>query len=453
MVYNLVEDDLGSLWFGSASGVVRASKTALNEYAAGKSKYIFSTLFGKADGLMDLDVSSLGQPGALKAADGKLWFATTSPYLAIVDPAMAEDKSHPSVHIEDCEIDGRPRFCGSELKITPRDTEIQIRYSALGFYRPEQYRFKYKLDGLDSDWTYAGSRRTAYFSRPPSGSFLFRVAVANGDGVWSPEQGTLRFTIQPPFYATLAFRTALLGLIVLITAAAWSYRMREMRRAQAAQQAFARQLIASQEGERQRIAAELHDSLGQRLSLIKNLALVSLREMREADPLHGHIEEISSQASGANREVREIAYNLRPYQLDRIGLTKAIQSLAESIREACGIATLVHVDDIDDAFRKDLEINFYRIVQEALNNVVKHSQASEVTMVIERTKDFVNLTVRDNGRGGVPNIMDGNSSCRGFGVTGMIERGYLLGGKTVIHSVQGQGTTVTVEIALNSKRN
>jgi signal transduction histidine kinase len=282
---------------------------------------------------------------------------------------------------------------------------------------------------------------------------LLRVAVANADGIWNPEEGTLKVTVEAPWYASPAFRTAVLGLIVVIAAAGWDYRTRKLRRAHAVQQAFARQLIALQEAERQRIAAELHDGLGQRLSLIKNLAMLSLRDTEQNGTLQSHIEEISSQASGANREVKEIAYNLRPYQLDRLGLTKAIESLAESIRDGCGIATVVHIDNIDDAFRKDQEINFYRIVQEALNNVVKHSQASEVTMVIERTPDFVNLAVRDNGKGGAPNIMDGRISTDTFGVMGMIERGHLLGGKTVIQSIQGQGTIVKLEIALNSTRN
>jgi signal transduction histidine kinase len=138
----------------------------------------------------------------------------------------------------------------------------------------------------------------------------------------------------------------------------------------ATQQAFARQLIASQEAERQRIAAELHDGLGQRLVMIRNLAMLSSREIGAAATakLESRIAEISSQASGASREVKEIAYNLRPYQLDRIGLTRAVEALAENVSEACGIATMLHIENIDDAFRKDHEINFYRIVQEALNN-------------------------------------------------------------------------------------
>ncbi|HXM40096.1 MAG TPA: histidine kinase [Bryobacteraceae bacterium] len=107
--------------------------------------------------------------------------------------------------------------------------------------------------------------------------------------------------------------------------AAWRYRVAQLEREQAVQQAFSRQLIASQENERKRIAAELHDSLGQRLVVIKNLALFLLRAQGAQDTSGklAQIEEISAETSVAINETREIAYNLRPFQLDRLGLTKA----------------------------------------------------------------------------------------------------------------------------------
>jgi signal transduction histidine kinase/ligand-binding sensor domain-containing protein len=451
IVFNLLEDDEGFLWFGSAAGLVRVSKSALNAFAAGKLSSIFSTLLGKADGLLDLDISSLGQPGALKAADGKLWFATTSAYIAIVDPqSISIDVSKPVVRIEECTVDSKPRPCRHDLIISPRDSEIQIQYSALGFYLPAQFRFRYKLEGLDQDWTPAGTRRVAYFSHLPSGNYRFRLAVANSSGLWNPQEGSLQFVIRPPFYATSTFQLAVAMLAGSFFAFVWRYRMGQMRRVQAAQQAFSRQLIASQESERQRIAGELHDSLQQRLVVIKNLALIACKSGSGDAKLRERLEEISSQASGANREVKEIAYNLRPYQLDRLGLTKAIQSLTESINGVSGIAVSAEIANVDAAFPKELEINFYRIVQESLNNIVKHSEASEAVVIVERKLDHVLLIVRDNGRGGAPNVLDTSFPHSGLGLTGIIERSQSLGGKASIRSVQGQGTTVTLEVPVKA---
>ena len=135
--------------------------------------------------------------------------------------------------------------------------------------------------------------------------------------------------------------SSMLALLTLgaLVATAWRYRVSQLQQAQAAQQAFSRQLIASQEAERKRIAAEMHDSLGQRLVVIKNLAFLLLRSKKGAPPDDSDaqtITEISDEASSAIAETREISYNLRPFQLDRLGLTKAIEAMVRTTGMASG---------------------------------------------------------------------------------------------------------------------
>ena len=182
--------------------------------------------------------------------------------------------------------------------------------------------------------------------------------------------------------------------------------MSQLQQAQAAQQAFSRQLIASQEAERKRIAAEMHDSLGQRLVVIKNLAYLLLLRSKKGAPADDSdvqtIAEISDEASSAIAETREISYNLRPFQLDRLGLTKAIEAMVRTTGIASGIRFTSELDNIDDVFPEDLRINFYRIVQESLGNIMKHAQATEVTIRVKRSIENVILTIEDNGRGFTP---------------------------------------------------
>lgn len=159
-------------------------------------------------------------------------------------------------------------------------------------------------------------------------------------------------------------------------------RTNHLKRQRLAQQSFTRQMIASQEAERKRIAAELHDSLGQRRVVIKNLALMFLNSKKGEEV--SQIEELSDEASQAIGEVKAISYNLRPYQLDRIGLTKAIEAVGRSAQTASEIDFTAEIDNIDDYFQKDNEINFYRIVQECVNNIIKHSQAVEAKVMIEK---------------------------------------------------------------------
>lgn len=251
----------------------------------------------------------------------------------------------------------------------------------------------------------------------------------------------------PPFYQTWWFitiaATGSAGLLCL----AWRYRVAQFKRAQTAQQAFTRQLIESQESERKRIAAELHDGLGQRLVVIKNLALMVLNSPSKNGDAREQIEEISAEASQAIAEVKEIFHNLRPYQLDRIGLTKAIEAIVRTARSASETVFTAEIDDIDDVFPKHLEINFYRVVQEGVNNILKHSQATEAGVTIKRAPDGLRMTIRDNGKGFTPGAANHDLSRGGFGLIGVTERAQLVGGKLTIHSAPGQGTIISIKIA------
>jgi signal transduction histidine kinase len=253
--------------------------------------------------------------------------------------------------------------------------------------------------------------------------------------------------VLPPFYQTWWFVTlaslALAGLMALI----WRQRVSQLQRAHAAQQAFSRQLIASQESERKRIAAELHDSLGQRLVIIKNLALILLNGPA-ADGAREQIDEISTEASQAIGEVKEISYNLRPHQLDRLGLTKAVQALVKSAASASPVAFTSEIDDIDGVFPQEDEINFYRVAQESVNNVIKHSTATEARVTVRRNGGRIALTVRDNGKGFVPEMIQPDPLAGGFGLVGISERATLLGGHATIQSAPGKGTTIDISIDL-----
>ena len=235
-----------------------------------------------------------------------------------------------------------------------------------------------------------------------------------------------------------------LGIFVL----GWRLRAAQYSRRQALQRAFAQQVIASQEAERKRIAAELHDGLGQRLAVIKNMALL-LNRSAYGD-YEERVEAIAAETSQVISDVRQISRNLRPYQLDLLGLSKAIQVLAAGTCEAAGIRADVVVDDLSGAFQREAEIHLYRVVQECLSNIVKHAKASAITELVKRTATAVSLVIRDDGVGFVPVNLNGEGKAGGFGLTGISERAQLLGGRATIHSVPGQGTTIAIEIDLKA---
>jgi signal transduction histidine kinase len=274
----------------------------------------------------------------------------------------------------------------------------------------------------------------------------FRV-VAGRDGVWNTTGATLPITMLPPFYSSWWFLGMAFTVSLAAGTTAWKYRASQLSRIHAAQQESSRQLINSQERERKRIAGELHDSLGQQLLIIKNWAVLALSRLEGHEALKEPLGEISSTASHAIEEMRGIAYNLRPYQLEKLGLTAAIRGLAARVAASSDILFAAEIEDVDGMFPEEVEISIYRIVQEALNNAVKHSQATEGRILMTNNLGTVDLKIEDNGRGFIP--PDGRvpqPSQKGFGLMGIGERVRMLGGRVVIQSAPGRGSRIQISL-------
>jgi len=446
-VFSILEDRRGNLWMSCNRGIYSVGKQQLNDFAAGKIQAITSVAYGKTDGLLNTECNGNRQPAGWQARDGRLWFPTQGG-VAVVDPAaIISNPYRPPVLIEEALLDGKAINPQTTMQINPGQENLEIRYTGLSFIKPENVRFKYKLTGVDKDWVEAGQRRSAYYSHLPPGSYIFKVIAANSDGLWNNDGATLSIVARPPFWRTWWFLTLAILLIGGAAILVYERRLVRLRRAHAAQETFSRQLIESQESERKRIAAELHDSLGQNLLIIKNRALLGGKVSADYESAREQFAEIDASASQAIDEVRAIAYNLRPYHLDRLGLSATIEDMIERVATASGIHFTAEVAPLDDLFTKEAEISFYRIVQESINNVVKHAQASAAEVKIIRNGRSVFLTVHDDGRGFNPEAGTAAEARRqGFGLSGIAERVRMLGGTHTIASAPEQGTTIRIRI-------
>jgi signal transduction histidine kinase/ligand-binding sensor domain-containing protein len=453
--FQILEDNEEHFWISSNSGIYRVRRSELQDVADGRESRVTSVAFGLADGMLSAECNGGVWPAGAKDARGLLWFPTQKG-VAVVDPAsVVTVVKPPRVEIESASIEDKAQADVDHIVLHPRQMDLEIEYTALSYTRPEQISFRYKLDGLDKTWQDVGPRRTAYYSHLPPGDYVFRVAARNGDGVSSVYDSTMLVTVIPPFYRRWWFAVLIFLAVLSLIWGLLHYRIGQLKKERVAQQAFSRELIASQEGERRRIAAELHDSLGQRLIIINNLALFLLRpkgKVGSEEERLETIEEIREEASQAIEETRAISYALRPFQLDRLGLTKAIQALTKTAAHAAQMEITAEVDDIDEAFDEELRINFYRIVQEALNNVVKHSGATQGKVVVRRMKSSVVLTVSDNGKGLPSEPRNINAGPGGFGMTGMRERATLLKGTMQIKSDPGVGTILTIEFPVGVRQ-
>ncbi len=207
---------------------------------------------------------------------------------------------------------------------------------------------------------------------------------------------------------------------------------------------LSRRLIDAQENERMAIARDLHDDFGQRLNYLKmttdELALSSSGETRAA------MNDISLQITDLIHRVRTISHELRPAALADLGLVKALEWYFASYTERTGIEVEFERRANDVPLDVSLSINVYRIVQEALRNVARHTQVDRVRVALSVTRKNLRLTVADRGCGFQVGKTDGDTA----GITGMRERAELDGGTLVMGSALGHGTTVTLNIPLNT---
>lgn len=253
----------------------------------------------------------------------------------------------------------------------------------------------------------------------------------------------------PPWWTWQRTATAICLLLTILAASLLriEFLKRRFARQQASRLEFARGMLESQESERRRIAASLHDSLGQNLLVIRSQAHLALQSMADQSGVRQRLEEISETTVQALDEVREITHDLRPYQMDRLGLTQSIRAITRKVSDSHSVSFACHVDEIDGIFNGNSEIHIYRIIQEGINNIVKHSGATEATVVIKITPEVLSISIRDNGRGF---SAGGATSDAGFGLSGIRERAEIVGGTARIDSSPGQGVNLQIQLPLQS---
>jgi signal transduction histidine kinase len=181
--------------------------------------------------------------------------------------------------------------------------------------------------------------------------------------------------------------------------------------------------------------------------LINNLSLMGSQASNRRADTGVLYERIAEQTSEAIDELRAISYNLRPYQLDRLGLTRAIQALSDQAREIFPGEWSEQIGDIDGAVEPELEIAFYRIVQECINNILKHAHATKASILLRRMNAHIKLEINDNGQG----LPEASSAMIGFGMIGMRERAEALSGKLQMSVPEGGGTCVIVTVPVTEE--
>ena len=449
VVSHIVQDRNGFLWMGCNRGIWKSPVAELRAVFDGRLSRVTSIFYGLDDGLETLETNGGFLPSNLRTEDGDVWIPTTHGVARVHLAEIRANVLPPPVHIERITLDGIETDHSRPIDVHYDVQEVAIQYAALSFVAPQKIQFRYRLAGFNRDWVQAGDRRAAYFSHVTPGTYKFQVVAANNDGIWNEDGAEVTITFDAPYWETWWFRLLIVVALMSMGMLVVSSRLRSIRVQKEHQEDTSRQLIESQEEERQRIAGELHDGLGQELIVAKNRALLAAHYLPEDSEARKEIVQVADALTNALKNVRSIAYNLRPFQLDRLGLTETLRSTVRTIQPATSITFETEITNVDGLLPREAEIGLFRILQEALNNVVKHSAATRASVIITKDEETVVLRVQDDGKGFEHGVTAGGKPAYGFGLSGIIERVRMMDGMYKIASVPGGGTTVAVRIPVS----
>ena len=442
-VSQILEDDRGRLWLGCNRGIFRVDKKELDELAAGQIKVIHCRAFGASEGMPVEECSGGFCPAGLKTKSGKLCFST-SEGVVVVDPNEPErDARRPNVLVEEVLVDGQvepiqPGTNGNRsanaVTIPPGRRDIEFHYTGLSFMAPSKVQFRYQLKDYDRERNEAGTRRVAYYPRIPPGSYVFEVTACNANNFWAETPTTLAVTVQPYFWETNWF-PVVTGLLVLGGIAGTAQLVARRRYKRRLAQLETRHAI---ERERLRISQDMHDDIG---SILTRVSILSDVGQSQTDPakVAPQFERIGTQVRAAVVALDEIVWATNPGDDNLPRFAEYVGRFADECFENSPVRCWQEMPtDLPKLpLRADIRHNVFLAIKEALNNVLKHSGASEVWLRLKLLNSSVRVEVEDNGRGFVA-----DSAPAGNGLKNMQSRLAECGGRLELSSSPGKGTRI-----------
>ncbi len=441
VVYGILEDADGNLWLSTNKGLSCFNPDTLT--------------FKNYDVHDGLQSDEFNHGAYLKCKSSEFYFGGINGISSFYPERISFNANIPQIVITSFKVfDEQVRLnealeTVTEIRLSYAQNFFSFEFAALDYTIPGKNEHVYMLEGYDNDWVHARTRRYAAYTNLNGGEYVFRIKASNSDGVWNTEGRSVKIIITPPYWETWWARIIIAVFIIGSVYTLLQFRLAKLKKEKYSQQELSKRFIEFQEQERQRIAGELHDSLGQNLLIIKNALHQCEGQLDVQNPIMEELREISELAQESIDEVREISYDLHPHTLDRLGLQKGIQSSINKFVQVTPINILQDIDEINNLFTSIEEIHIFRIIQEALNNVVKHSDATECKVTVKKQDSRLNLKVVDNGKGfDVVQSSLSRESFKSFGISNISERVKILNGELIIQSSPGNGTAITITIPI-----
>ncbi len=434
-ICSIEEDTHANFWISSHDGIFRVARQALMDCADGRLARLNGLVCGLGDGMLSTVCSGGLQPASCQTADGRLWFSTGRG-LAVVNPGHARiNLRPPPIVIQEILASGQTLaqspFGPTPLCIAPGQQRFEFHYAALSFISPEKMQFEYRLEGWEKDWVPAGNRRVLEYSYLPPGHYVFHVRACNSDGIWNEDGACVALEILPHFWQAWWFHTLaalagvgiVAGTVLLITRRRMRRKLERIERQQ------------TLERERTRIAKDIHDHLGANLTRISLLSQAAQGELENPAQAADQLNRIYDTSRELTRAMDEIVWAVNPHHDTLDSLASYLGNFAQEylvpIHIRCRLDVPLHLPHWP--INAEVRHNIFLAFKEALHNVVKHTQATEVAIRLTTTAAGFSLHVCDNGSGFDPDQVPSRPG-RGNGLKNMRQRMEQSGGFCRIYS-------------------
>lgn len=433
------ETSKGALWINSRAGAITLAADQVTRLLQHPERPADYRILDALDNFPGAPTVIRPLPSLVADDNERLYFAARDS-VAWIDPEQSEPESRPpGIKIDQMTVDGRLMDTTGIIKTIQKPSSISFAFSVGTLLFPERTKVRYKLEGFESGWHETETTREALYSQLPAGNFTFVVEAVNGQGIHSTTPAMVSFVVPPTFFQSIWFRGLCVVAGLLMVRLLYYARVRYLLEK-------AEQRHALQREERARIARDLHDTFFPSVHGIFLQVQATTRSITAPETARHSLEKLLDESDDVMEAGRRLIFELRSPIDEDNALEKRLTACGEELSREYGIAFNVLAEGQSISLQLTIAQEIFIILQEAMRNAFRHSNASAIHLVIAHDPAELRLELSDNGRGIPVDILHAGSADGHWGLPGMRERAAAINAKFTLQSETDSGTRISLEI-------